>query len=141
MLGYYLLCLRRSRTVLLPAYVWRRVQPEDRGVRAQRSWKRRLCRRVVAALPVAERCLHRPLVMPSDNCAPMKAQTIEGEARRTGRPTFMKVRRWRSWHNVSGCFLEQARERTAGRWGPRPIRSCEPVGPTTLNPDVEKVVA
>jgi putative transposase len=31
--------------------------------------------------------------------------------------------------------LEQARERTPGRWGTRPSRNCEPVGPTTLNPE------
>lgn len=40
--------------------------------------------------------------------------------------------------------LEQARERTPGRWGTRPIRNCEPVGPTTLNPEkaiVEKDAA
>lgn len=40
--------------------------------------------------------------------------------------------------------LEQAKKRTPGRWGRRPIRNCEPVGSTTLNPEkrvVEKDVA
>lgn len=32
-------------------------------------------------------------------------------------------------------MLEQARERTPGRRGTRPVRNCEPVGPTTLNPE------
>ncbi|MEQ9533087.1 MAG: IS3 family transposase, partial [Marinobacter salarius] len=31
--------------------------------------------------------------------------------------------------------LEQAKQRTPSRWGSRPIRNCEPVRPTTLNPE------
>jgi len=40
--------------------------------------------------------------------------------------------------------LEEAKQRTPNRWGSRPIRNCEPAGPTTLNPErsaVEKDAA
>ena len=33
--------------------------------------------------------------------------------------------------------LEQAKQSMPSRWGTRPVRNCEPVGPTTLNPETE----
>ncbi|MCE0761266.1 IS3 family transposase [Marinobacter sp. G11] len=155
-----------------------------------------------------EQCLHRPLVLHSDNGAPMKAQTMKAKLEELGvlpsysrprvsndnafseslfrtlkyRPgwpssgfnSLEEARRWVdrfvNWYNHehkhsklrfvtpherhSGedaailaqrqRVLEQAKKRTPGRWGRRPIRNCEPVGSTTLNPEkrvVEKDVA
>lgn len=155
-----------------------------------------------------EQCLHRPLVLHSDNGAPMKAQTMKVKLEELGvlpsysrprvsndnafseslfrtlkyRPgwpssgfnSLEEARRWVdrfvNWYNHehkhsklrfvtpherhSGedaallaqrqRVLEQAKKRTPGRWGRRPIRNCEPVGSTTLNPEkrvVEKDVA
>ncbi|WP_339779354.1 IS3 family transposase [uncultured Marinobacter sp.] len=146
-----------------------------------------------------EQCLHRPLVLHSDNGAPMKAQTMKAKLEELGvlpsysrprvsndnafseslfrtlkyRPgwpssgfnSLEEARRWVdrfvNWYNHehkhsklrfvtpherhSGedaailaqrqRVLEQAKKRTPGRWGRRPIRNCEPVGSTTLNPE------
>ena len=150
-----------------------------------------------------EKCLHRPLVLHSDNGAPMKAQTMKAKLEELGvlpsysrprvsndnafseslfrtlkyRPDWPSsgftsledARRWVdgfvTWYNTehkhsklrfvtpqerhSGNdvailaqrqrVLEQAKLRTPGRWGSRPIRNCEPVGPTTLNPETSAV--
>ncbi len=155
-----------------------------------------------------EKCLHRPLVLHSDNGAPMKAQTMKAKLEELGvlpsysrprvsndnafaeslfktlkyRPEWPSsgfksledARRWVggfvNWYNTEHKHsklrfvtpeerhegkdvailaqrqrvLEQARERTPGRWGTRPVRNCDPVGPTTLNPEksvVEKDAA
>ncbi|WP_226598064.1 IS3 family transposase [Marinobacter nauticus] len=155
-----------------------------------------------------EQCLHRPLVLHSDNGAPMKAQTMKAKLEELGvlpsysrprvsndnafseslfrtlkyRPgwpssgfnSLEEARRWVdrfvNWYNHEHKHsklrfvtpherhrgedaailaqrqrvLEQAKKRTPGRWGRRPIRNCEPVGSTTLNPEkrvVEKDVA
>lgn len=146
-----------------------------------------------------EKCLHRPLVLHSDNGAPMKAQTMKAKLEELGvlpsysrprvsndnafseslfrtlkyRPdwpssgfrSLQDARRWVDgfvdWYNTvhkhsklrfvtpqerhegkdaailaqRQRVLEQARERTLGRWGTRLVRNCEPVGPTTLNPE------
>lgn len=146
-----------------------------------------------------EQCLHQPLVLHSDNGAPMKAQTMKAKLEELGvlpsysrprvsndnafaesvfrtlkyRPEWPSsgfrcigdARRWVDrfvrWYNTehkhsklrfvapqerhSGQdraileqrqrVLEKAKKQTPGRWGKQAIRNCEPVGPTTLNPE------
>ena len=155
-----------------------------------------------------EQCLHQPLVLHSDNGAPMKAQTMKAKMEELGvipsysrprvsndnafseslfktlkyRPewpssgfkSLSDARRWVgrfvTWYNTEHKHsklrfvtpqerhtgedvailaqrqrvLEQAKQRTPSRWGSRQVRNCEPVEPTTLNPEkcaVEKDAA
>ena len=148
-----------------------------------------------------EQCLHKPLVLHSDNGAPMKAQTMKAKLEELGvlpsysrprvsndnafveslfrvlkyRPqwpsrgftSLEEARRWVDrfvrWYNTEHRHsklrfvtpeqrhngedavlleqrkrvLEQAKQSMPSRWGTRPVRNCEPVGPTTLNPETE----
>jgi len=148
-----------------------------------------------------EQCLHQPMVLHSDNGAPVKAQTMKAKLEELGvlpsysrprvsndnafaeslfrtlkyRPEWPSsgfqsledARRWVddfvSWYNTkhkhsklrfvtpqerhSGRdvailkqrqrVLETAKSQTPNRLGKRAIRNCEPVGPTTLNPEKE----
>lgn len=65
-----------------------------------------------------------------------KLRFVTPEERHEGKDVAILAQRQR--------VLEQARDRTSGRWGKRPVRNCEPVGPATLNPEksiVEKDAA
>jgi len=148
-----------------------------------------------------EQCLHKPLVLHSDNGAPMKAQTMKAKLEELGvLPSYSRPRvsndnafveslfrvlkyrpRWPSsgftsldearlwvdrfvrWYNTQHRHsklrfvtpeqrhngedtellkrrqqvLEQAKQRMPSRWGTRPVRNCETVGPVTLNPEKE----
>lgn len=148
-----------------------------------------------------ERCLRKPLILHSDNGAPMKAQTMKAKLEELGvLPSYSRPRvsndnayieslfrvlkyrpRWPSsgfaslgearqwvdqfvrWYNTEHRHsklrfvtpaqrhagedaqllgqrkrvLEQAKQSLPARWGTRPVRNCEPIGPTTLNPEKE----
>ena len=148
-----------------------------------------------------EQCLHKPLVLHSDNGAPMKAQTMKAKLEELSvMPSYSRPRvsndnafveslfrvlkyrpQWPSrgftsldearlwvdrfvrWYNTEHRHsklrfvtpeqrhngedavlleqrkrvLEQAKQSMPSRWGTRPVRNCEPVGPTTLNPETE----
>lgn len=148
-----------------------------------------------------EQCLHQPLILHSDNGAPMKAQTMKAKLEELGilpsysrprvsndnafveslfrvlkyRPQWPSsgfaslhearqwVERFVSWYNTEHrhsklnfvtpqqrhngkdtallaqrqAILEQAKLRNPSRWGTRPVRNCEPIGPVTLNPEKE----
>lgn len=151
-----------------------------------------------------EQCLHKPLVLHSDNGAPMKAQTMKAKLEELGvLPSYSRPRvsndnafveslfrvlkyrpQWPSrgftsldearlwvdrfvrWYNTEHRHsklrfvtpeqrhngddvvlleqrkrvLEQAKHSMPSRWGTRPVRNCEPVGPTTLNPEKEQLM-
>lgn len=148
-----------------------------------------------------EKCLHKPLVLHSDNGAPMKAQIMKAKLEELGvLPSYSRPRvsndnafaeslfrvlkyrpHWPShgfksldearlwvdrfvrWYNTEHRHsklrfvtpeqrhngedavlleqrkrvLEKAKQSIPSRWGKRPVRNCEPVGPTTLNPEKE----
>lgn len=148
-----------------------------------------------------EQCLRKPLILHSDNGAPMKAQTMKAKLEELGvLPSYSRPRvsndnafveslfrvlkyrpRWPSsgfasleearqwvdqfvrWYNTEHRHsklrfvtpaqrhagedaqllgqrkrvLEQAKQSMPSRWGTRPVRNCEPVGATTLNPEKE----
>lgn len=151
-----------------------------------------------------EQCLHQPLVLHSDNGAPMKAYTMKAKLDELGvlpsysRPrvsndnafieSLFRVLKYRSqwpssgfasleeargwveyfvrWYNTEHrhskinfvtpaqrhqgkdktllaqrkAVLEQAKLANPTRWGSRPVRNCQPVGPVTLNPEKEAEV-
>lgn len=148
-----------------------------------------------------EQCLHQPLILHSDNGAPMKAYTMKAKFEELGvlpsysrprvsndnafieslfrvlkyRPqwpssgfaTLDEARAWVDhfvrWYNTEHrhskinfvtpaqrhqgkdktllaqrkTVLEQAKQANPARWGSRPTRNCQPVGPVTLNPEKE----
>lgn len=65
-----------------------------------------------------------------------KLRFVTPQERHTGEDVAILAQRQR--------VLEQAKQRTPSCWGSRQVRNCEPVEPTTLNPEkcaVEKDAA
>ena len=168
------------------------VHDAENGLHAAQLLQRSLLR---------EQCLHQPLVLHSDNGAPMKSQTMKAKLEELGvlpsysrprvsndnpfaeslfrtlkyRPEWPSsgfatideargwVERFVRWYNTEHKHsqlrfvtpeqrhtgqdgeilakrkqvLERAKQQNPERWGRRAIRNCEPVGPTTLNPEKE----
>src|SRR5690554_1782219 len=58
-----------------------------------------------------------------------KLRFVTPEQRHNGEDAvLLEQRKW---------VLEQAKQSMPSRWGKRPVRNCDPDGPTTLNPEKE----
>ncbi|MBK1782666.1 transposase [Advenella sp. WQ 585] len=58
-----------------------------------------------------------------------KLNFVTPQQRHNGKDTALLAQRQ--------AILEQAKLRNPSRWGTRPVRNCEPIGPVTLNPEKE----